>query len=282
MVAQPTTGGQVMRLPAVVRAIHPAPALAVTALSAALGAILLSQAGLPIGSPWLLMVVSVSGSQVFTGVANDIADRERDALARPEKPIPAGELSVETAVWVASAALAVQLVTSLWLGPLPMLLGAVASASALAYDLALSRTPYSAIPYLVSFGLLPAWIASAVGVPLERVVPAMPLLAPFAVAAHLANTIRDWQADAAGGSRSMAQMLGREASRRLAMGLALAVGIGLAAAFLLGGRATPASVGLALGGLLAVTASGWSERRLWYGILVAAVCWTAAWALATG
>jgi len=145
-----------MRLPAVVRAIHPAPALAVTALSGALGAILLTQSGLPIGSSWALLVLSVAGSQVFTGMANDVADRERDAVARPEKPIPAGELSVDTAIWVASAALALQLVASLWLGPLPLVLGAFASASALAYDMALSRTPYSAIPYLVSFGLLPA------------------------------------------------------------------------------------------------------------------------------
>src|SRR5438093_1635255 len=52
-----------VRLPAVVRAIHPAPALAVTALSAALGAILLAQSGLPIGSSWALLVLSVAGSQ---------------------------------------------------------------------------------------------------------------------------------------------------------------------------------------------------------------------------
>ena len=35
-------------------------------------------------------------------------------------------------------------------------------------------------------------------------------------------------------------------------------------------------------GLIAV-AQGWgSPSRLWAGMLVAAVCWTAAWALATG
>ena len=271
-----------MKLPAVVRAIHPAPALAVTALSAALGAILLFQAGRGLGWSWALLVVSVAGSQVFTGVANDIADQERDAEARPEKPIPAGELSVDTAIWVASAGLAVQLVASLWLGPLPLVLGAIASASALAYDVTLSRTPFSALPYLISFGLLPAWIASGVGLPLERILPAIPLVAPFAVAAHLANTVRDWQADAAGGSRSLAQVLGRQASRRLAVGLAMGVGIGEGAALTLGGSMTPASAGLGLAGLLAIAAGARDERRLWYGILVAAVSWAAAWALATG
>ena len=118
--------------------------------------------------------------------------------------------------------------------------------------------------------------------PLDRILPAIPLVAPFAVAAHLANTVRDWEADAAGGSRSLAQVLGRQASRRLAVGLAVAVGIGEGAALTLGGRLTPASAVLGLAGLLAIAFSAPNERRLWYGMLVAAVCWTAAWALSTG
>ncbi|MDQ2853400.1 MAG: UbiA family prenyltransferase [Chloroflexota bacterium] len=266
---------------AALRVIHPAPAAAVVALSAALGAILASQAGIPIGEQWALTVLAVAGSQVFTGATNDIADRDRDAAARSEKPIPAGQLSLNAAAWIASIGLAVQLAASWRTGGLALAVGAVASGSALAYNLALSRTPFSAIPYLVSFGLLPIWIAAGVGVPIERVLPAIPLVAPFAMAAHLANTLRDFEADAAGGSRSLAQVLGRQASRRLAAGLALAVGLGVGGALLIGGRATPGSIGLGLSGLLAVAQGATSERRLWYGVLVAAVCWTAAWALST-
>ena len=268
-------------MPAVLRVIHPAPATAVVLLSAALGAILATQAGVPIGEGWGLTVLAVAGSQVFTGATNDIADRVRDAAARPEKPIPAGELSLNAATWLASVGLAVQLAASWRTGGPALALGAIASGSALAYNLALSRTPFSPLPYLVSFGLLPAWIAAGVGVPLERVLPAIPLVAPFAVAAHLANTLRDFQADAAGGSRSLAQVLGRTASRRLAAGLALAVGLGVGGALMIGGRATAWSIGLGLIGLLAVAQGTLSDRRLWYGVLVAAVCWTAAWALST-
>lgn len=266
---------------AALRLIHPAPAAAVVVLSAALGAILATQAGLPIGERLAFTVLAVAGSQVFTGATNDIADRFRDAEARPEKPIPSGELSLSAATWVASIGLAVQLVASWQVGGLALALGAVASGSALAYNLYLSRTPFSPIPYLVSFGVLPAWIAAGLGIPLERVLPAIPLVAPFAVAAHLANTLRDFEADAAGGSRSLAQLLGRETSRWIAAGLALAVGLGVGGALLIGGRAGPASVGLGLLGLLAILQGAPSERRLWYGILVAAVCWTAAWALST-
>jgi 4-hydroxybenzoate polyprenyltransferase len=269
-------------MPAAIRLIHPAPALAVVALSAALGAILAAQAGVPIGERWAFTVLAVAGSQVFTGATNDIADRFRDAITRPEKPLPAGELSLNAAAWIASIGLAVQLAASWRIGALPLVLGAVASGSALAYNLFLSRTPLSPLPYLVSFGLLPAWIAAGVGIPVERVLPAIPLVAPFAMAAHLANTLRDFEADAAGSSRSLAQVLGRRASRLLAAGLALAVGLGVGAALLIGGRASPASVALGLVGLVAVGAGTTSERRLWYGILLAAVCWTAAWALSTG
>jgi len=114
------------------------------------------------------------------------------------------------------------------------------------------------------------------------VLAAIPLVAPFAVAAHLANTLRDFEADAAGGSRSLAQVLGRRASRWVAIGLALAVGLGAGAALLIGGRPQPASLALGLLGLGAVAQGVAGDRRLWYGIMVAAVCWTAAWALSTG
>ena len=103
-----------------------------------------------------------------------------------------------------------------------------------------------------------------------------------AVAAHLANTLRDWRTDALGGSRSFAQRLGRQASRRLAVALGLAVGVGVGVALLLGGGATAPGIGLGVAGLLAILLGWWGERQLWYGMLIAAVCWTAAWALATG
>ena len=124
---------------AAIRLIHPAPALAVVALSATLGAILATQAGVPIGDRWLLTVLAVAGSQVFTGATNDTADRFRDATIRPEKPLPAGELSLNAAAWIASIGLAVQLVASLRTGSLPLALGVLASGSALAYNLFLDR-----------------------------------------------------------------------------------------------------------------------------------------------
>ncbi|HEX6127910.1 MAG TPA: UbiA family prenyltransferase [Candidatus Limnocylindria bacterium] len=268
---------------AAVRLVHPAPTVAVMALSGALGAILLTQAGGAVDGRWLLTVAAVLGSQVFTGAVNDIVDRARDqAAGRVEKPLAGGDLSTESALWIASAGLALQLAASLRLGTLPLLLGAGATLSALAYNLWLSRTPGSVLPYLVSFGLLPLWVAAGVGVPLERVLAAVPLVAPFAAAAHLANVTRDFEADAAAGSRSLAQLLGERRSTWVAWGLAMAVGIGVGVALTAGGRTTGPTLALGLTGLAAVAQGAGSARRLWYGILLAAVAWTAAWALSTG
>jgi 4-hydroxybenzoate polyprenyltransferase len=263
------------------RLVHPAPALAVIALSGALGAILSAQAGIEPGWRLALTTLSVAGSQILTGALNDWADRDRDLVAQPSKPIPSGLVKPGAALEVAGVGAGLQMIASLPLGPLPLLLGSIASGSAAAYNLWLSRTPYSVVPYLVSFSILPLWIAAGVGVDLGRVAAAPVLVGPFAAAAHLANTLRDFDADARLGSRNLAQVLGREAAFRVAWALAFAVGLGVGVALLAGGPVAPAPVALGVAGLGAVAQGLAGPQRLWAGMLVAAVCWTASWALAT-
>lgn len=273
---------QPLSIAGLVRLIHPAPAAAVVALSAALAAILATDAGLsPLDPRVVLIVLSVAGSQVLTGALNDWADRDRDAAAGRDKAIPRGLVTPRAALMLAGLGALVQLAASLPLGPAALGLGAAASASALAYNLWLSRTPASVIPYLVSFGLLPAWIAAAVGVPLERVAGAVALVGPFAAAAHLANVLRDYDADRSTGSRNLAQVLGRGRSSVLAIALAMAVGLGVGITFATAGLESLPSLVLGIAGLVAVGQGAAGPHRLWAGILVAAVCWTAAWALAT-
>ena len=268
---------------AAIRLVHPAPAFAVIALSGALGAILLAQAGRSIDASWAWTVAAVAGSQIFVGATNDLVDRGRDeAAARLSKPLAGGDLSPGAAVWIASGGLGLQLAASLQVGTVPLLLGLVAVVSALVYNVWLSRTPWSVVPYLVSFGVLPLWIAAGVGVPLERVAVAPLLVAPFAAAAHLANVLRDFEADAALGSRNLAQVLGRRRAHVLAWGLAMGVGLGVGVALLAGGSATPMALVPGIIGLAAVAQGIRGPNRLWLGMLVAAVAWTAAWALATG
>lgn len=266
-----------------IRLVHPAPALAVTTLSAALALILEREGGGAIDvTEVALTTAAVGGSQVFTGAINDITDQARDASLRPDKPLPAGDLSASAALWIAAAGLAVQLVASGRLGTASLVLGVAATGSALVYNLWLSRTPLSVVPYMVSFGLLPLWVASGVDVPLERVAPAVLLVAPFAAAAHLANTLRDFDADAAVGSRCLTQVLGRPRAQRMAFVLAVGVAIGVGVSFLLGGRLTAAPLVLGVLGLVGILRGATDPQRLWEGILAASVLWTIAWGLASG
>ena len=282
-ITRATHNGRVTSLIAAARLVHPAPAIAVTLLSAVLGLILLDRAGQPADHRIWLTILAVAGSQVFTGATNDLADRDRDlAAGRTEKPLVAGQLAPNAALWIASGGLGLQLTASLWLGPGPWALGLLASASAAAYNLFLSRTPLSLIPYLVSFGVLPLWIASGVGIEVGRVLPAVPLAALLAVAAHLANVVRDFDVDAATGSRSLPQVVGRVTAMRLAVGCALVAGVGVGLGLIVSGPPNPASLALGALGLASVGAGATSERRLWYALLAAAVAWTAAWALSAG
>jgi len=269
-------------MPAVLRLIHPAPTVAVVTLATALAAILSTQVGgAAIGTPVVLVAASVLGSQVLTGALNDWADRDRDAAFQPTKPIPAGSASPTTALVVASFGLAFQVAASLPLGAVPLVLGLAASASAVAYNLWLSRSIASFVPYLVSFGLLPLWVAAGVGAPLDRVAAASLLVGPFAVAAHLANTLRDFDADERAGSANLAQHLGRRGAFGVAWGTAMAVGIGVGLAFGLAGQLNAVTLALGLTGIVALGQGVVGPKRLWGGMLVAAVCWTVAWALAT-
>jgi 4-hydroxybenzoate polyprenyltransferase len=107
-----------------VRLVHPAPTAAVTALSAALATILAAEGGGRVEAATIaLITASVAGSQIFTGATNDLTDQSRDAILRPEKPLPAGDLSASAALWIAAGGLALQIGTAARLGALPLVLG---------------------------------------------------------------------------------------------------------------------------------------------------------------
>jgi 4-hydroxybenzoate polyprenyltransferase len=272
----------VSRVVGLVRLVHPAPTIAVVGLSFALATILAAQAGGVEPRRIALLVTAVLGSQIATGALNDWADRQRDARVQPTKPIPAGLVTPSSAVRLSAAGLLLQVAASVPLGPLPLAFGLAALASAVVYNLWLSRTPLSVVPYLVSFGLLPLWIAAGIGVDLGRVAVAPLLVGPFAAAAHLANTLRDFDADARLGSRNLAQALGRRIALPLAWGLAMATGIGVGAVLLVTGTLDLPVTILGTFGLIAVGQGRAGPHRLWIGMLVAAVSWTVAWALASG
>ena len=202
---------------ALLRASHPEPTVAVTAVATALAV----SSGLGAGSGWV--AAAFLTGQLSVGWSNDWIDRDRDVrAARTDKPLAQGQvpLRVVRAAALTAAALGVPL--SLAMGVRPGLAHLVAVAAAWAYNARLKSTVLSWAPYALAFGLVPSiitlglrgspwapWWASAAG-------------ALLGVGAHLANVLPDLEDDAATGVRGLPHRLGARCSAVLAAVLLLA------------------------------------------------------------
>jgi 4-hydroxybenzoate polyprenyltransferase len=216
-------------------ATHLVPSLAVTAMAvllAARGAAHQSPAaaGLP-AATLPLVALTVLAGQFSVGWSNDAIDAPMDAaVGRRDKPAATGLISARTLWLAAFVALLASLAASAALGPVALLINAVMTAVAWGYNLGLKATPFSALPYLVSFGLLTAFVADALpGHPLPRwqVAVAAGLLG---AGAHFANVLPDLAADRASGVTGLPHWLaarydqqrGQVAVRAVALVLLLA------------------------------------------------------------
>lgn len=212
------------------RAGHVGPSAVVTLVVAGLGIAV----GVPAARLAVLLVAVLAG-QLVIGWVNDLVDVARDRRGgREDKPLvtdSGGRL--RRLVRLASVvALAVTVVASLALGPRPGLLHLAAVAAGLAYDRWLKATPWSAVPWAVAFGLLPACTVAARGDAARAPWWAVATGACFGVGVHLANALPDLAADAAADVRGLPQRLGR---RGCVIVAPLVLAVGCAAALIGGG-----------------------------------------------
>ncbi|HEY5136841.1 MAG TPA: UbiA family prenyltransferase [Candidatus Nanopelagicales bacterium] len=180
------------RLRALVDACHPGPTATVSVVVAALSA----AAGRdPLGVA--LMGLATLTGQLSVGWCNDANDADRDVRAgRAGKPLVRGDVTART-LWVAAAAALTATVALSYVaaGPVGGSAHVVAVLSAWTYNLLLKTTVLSALPYAVSFGLVPAFVTYGLTPP---VAPASWLVAAcvlLGVGAHLANAIPDVTSD---------------------------------------------------------------------------------------
>ena len=194
---------------ALLRASHPEPTVAVTALATAVAA----SAGRS-AAGCVLVAATVLTGQLSIGWSNDVIDARRDETAgRRDKPIAAGDISSRLVAIACAAAVALCVPLSLANGWRAGLVHLGTVAGGWAYNLGLKRTLLSFVPYAVSFGLLPAFLALGLaGHPLPRpwVVVAGALLG---VGAHFLNVVPDLRDDLAAGVRGLPQRLGERAAR---------------------------------------------------------------------
>jgi 4-hydroxybenzoate polyprenyltransferase len=234
---------------ALARSTHPGPTVAVTAITVLLG----FGVGL---APWglLLLGLSMLANQVSVGLSNDWIDAERDrAVGRTDKPVALGQVSVaavRAVAWVSAGASVLLMVP---LGAEAAVAQAVFIASAWSYNAGLKATALSVVPYVVSFGLLPAIVTLSLPSPAFAVWWALAAGALLGVAAHFTNVLPDLEDDRRTGIRGLPHRMGRRAS-----GLATLLALGTATALVFSGaNVEPAAVGwagLVLG--LAITVVG--------------------------
>lgn len=219
---------------------HPGPTLVVTALALALGI----ATGL---EPWrlVLLTVAVFAGQLSIGISNDALDAPRDrAVGRVDKPVARGDVSVRTAWVAASVALVAALALSAPLGWRMLAAHALTLGSAWAYNAGLKSTPWSIVPFVVSFGTFPSLATLAAPEPAFAAGWAWIAGAALGAAVHLTNVLPDLADDARTGVRGLPHRLGPRASALVA---ALAVVAGAVAVL----------VGAAGGDLAATSPASW-------------------------
>jgi protoheme IX farnesyltransferase len=193
---------------ALIRSSHPEPGLAVT-VAMTLLAVGVGHRGWAI----LGIFLAVGATQLAVGWVNDWLDAARDRQSgRGDKPIAAGTVARRT-VGISGllASLAVPLLAAPF-GLEPAAILTVATGVALLYDWPLKSTVFSVLPYLVAFGLLPAFVVTAL--PGHPAPPAW-LVAATALlggGAHFANVLPDLDDDAATGVRGLPHRLGADGS----------------------------------------------------------------------
>ena len=207
-------------------------------------------------------VAAVLAGQLFVGWTNDYLDREQDRLSgRTDKPlvaglVPAGRVRVAAVVALA-ACVPLSLANGLAAGAVH--LAAVALASI--YNAGLKSTPASFVPYLVCFGLVPAFIT--LGLHPGHLPPAWATAGAALLGAggHFTQVLPDIEADRRLGIRGLPQLLGVRGST-VAAALLLA---GSALLILLGpghpGELQLAVLGLTLLVIAGVVGAGLSGRH---------------------
>jgi 4-hydroxybenzoate polyprenyltransferase len=240
------------RVQALIITSHPAPSLAITALTT-----LLAAQAAPHGIGPALTAPALLAGQLSIGWSNDACDAARDTAAgRADKPLARGDISA-AAVWTAAGVAAVAgLAMALVIGPLTGGLYGLAVALGWAYNLGLKSSLASGVMYLLGFGLMPAYAASTLPghlAPRWQVTVAAALLG---LGAHFANVLPDLAADKAAGVGGLPQRVAAKWGPGAVRAVALVLLLTASVLLLLGAtRRWVAIPGLAAALLLAVAAA---------------------------
>lgn len=168
----------------------------------------------------LLLVVSAhTAMQLAIAVFNDYFDRGRDAMGKPQKPIPRGLVTPREAWYTGWAWLVLMTLLLLPLPPLAWLITLGYLTLGMAYNLGLKATPLSGVVFALAMPLIPLYAFAGVGRGLAFLVWLLPMGVLLGVALNLANALEDLEGDTSSGARTLAVTLGLKRSFMLGNGL---------------------------------------------------------------
>jgi len=170
----------------------------------------------------IFLVPAVLLGQFIVGWLNDYLDRDRDRIAgRTDKPIAMGLISPRTILLLMIPSFVLSIALGFTFGTRAGWVYVIAMVSALLYDLYLKRTALSILSLIVSFGLLPVFVA--LGSPMARY-PAGWMIAAAALLGatiHFLNVIPDFADDKKTGVKGFVHYFSYE--RALLIGVLLLI-----------------------------------------------------------
>jgi 4-hydroxybenzoate polyprenyltransferase len=193
-----------MKLTGFIRACHPGPTVVMT--------VLITLVGWGVGWHGVRIIglgIAVLLGQLSVGWSNDAHDARMDfAAGREAKPTVSGHASARV-LWPAALCALLLSVALSWIvaGWVGGSFHVLALAMAWLYNLRLSRTAWSWLPYAVAFAALPPFLSygSGNGAPPVWLLVVFPVIG---VSAHLANALPDVETDRSGGLGGTAVHLG--------------------------------------------------------------------------
>lgn len=244
------------RVRGLVIASHAAPTVAVTAVMTLVAWNIGWQ-----GTQLALVLLAILVGQLSIGWSNDAFDAPTDARAgRTEKPTVTGVVSART-LWVAATvALVASSVLSWYVaGIVGGSIHVFTLAMGWLYNVALSRTVWSWIPYALAFGAMPLFLYVGLdGTPGPWWTVAV--FAIVSVSAHLANALPDLDTDRSAGVDGLAIRLGARWSTLLCW-LLLGVATGTLVVVATTSSAGPWTAAILVIGFVAAVAFGTISRR---------------------
>lgn len=193
---------------ALFRSTHPLPSLSVSTFAVMFGVshgLSLDRLG--------LVGLALLAQQFSVGLSNDWLDAGRDlAVKRTDKPVAQGIVSVPLVRTASLLSAALALIIALGLGVATFLWMIPMLAIGWLYNLGFKSNGFSVVPYIIGFGILPAFVT------LSDQVPSMPphwimlVAALFGVAAHFANALPDLLGDKQTGVKALPHLVGQRVS----------------------------------------------------------------------